>query len=300
VIERYEIIAREEGCSDESDSPLCVRRMCEILEVSRSGYYNWKSREPSETMERRAILTVLIKAIFLESRETYGHRRVAAQLARQGRPAGPELVRMLMRAADLQPKQKRAYKRTTMQDPEAEPADDLVRRNFTAVRPGQRLVGDITYIAVGTRFGYLATVIDCYSKAIVGWAFDDHMRATLPIQALHMAARNHPLEADCIFHSDRGTQYTSREFRKALKSLKMRGSMGRTGVCWDNAMAESAFASIKNELTHHVRYETISEARSDIANYIELFYNQSRLHSGLGYRTPNEVHYGVLISHITG
>ena len=300
MIERFEIIIREEGCSDESYSPLCVRRMCEILEVSRSGYYDWKSREPSETVERRRTLTILIKAIFFESRETYGYRRVAAQLARQGRPVGPQLVRLLMRAADLQPKQKRAYKRTTIQDPEAEPAGDLVRRDFTAVRPGQRLVGDITYIAVGTRFGYLATVIDCYSKAIVGWAFDDHMRATLPIEALHMAARNHALEAACIFHSDRGTQYTSKDFRKALKSLRMRGSMGRTGVCWDNAMAESAFASIKNELTHHARYETFGEARRDIANYIELFYNQSRLHSSLGDRTPNEVHYGALVSQVTG
>ena len=115
-----------------------------------------------------------------------------------------------------------------------------------------------------------------------------------------MAARNHRLEPGCIFHSDRGTQYTSQEFRRVLKTLDMRGSMGRTGVCWDNAMAESAFASIKNELIHHARYETHAEARLDIANYIELFYNQRRLHSGLGYRTPNEVHYGVLKPQVAG
>lgn len=300
MIQRYEIIISEEGRKDEKDPYVGVKRMCEILEVSKSGYYDWKSRGLSETTERQIMLTILIKAIFFASRETYGYRRVAAQLARQGRPAGEEMVRGLMRAADLQPKQRRAYKRTTVRDPSAEAAPDLVRRNFTAERPGQRLVGDITYISVGTRFGYLATVIDCYSKAVIGWAFDDHMRASLPIQALHMAARNHRLEPDCIFHSDRGTQYTSKEFRKALKSLRMRGSMGRTGVCWDNAMAESTFASIKNELTHHARYETFISARLDIANYIELFYNQSRLHSGLGYRTPNEVHYGILKPQVAG
>ena len=300
MTERYEVFDREEGCNPGDALYLSVRNMCRLLAVSASGYYDWKSREVTETAERRSTLTLLIKAIFLNSRETYGYRRVAAQLVRQGRPAGEELVRQLMCAADLQPKQRRAYKRTTVQDPAAEPASDLVRRDFTAAAPGRRLVGDITYISVGTTFGYLATVIDCYSKAVIGWAFDSHMRASLAIQALDMAARNHRLEVDCIFHSDRGTQYTSKEFRLALKRLRMRGSMGRTGVCWDNAMAESVFASIKNELTHHARYETFAAARLDIANYVELFYNQTRLHSGLGYRTPNEVHYGFVAPQVTG
>lgn len=300
MIERYEIIAREEGSKPGDPFYLSVKRMCSLLAVSASGYYNWKSRGITETAERRIALTVLIKAIFLKSRETYGYRRVAAQLARQGRPAGEELVRQLMRAADLQPKQRRAYKRTTVRDPEAAPAPDLVRRDFTAAAPGWRLVGDITYIAVGSTFGYLATVIDCYSKAVIGWAFDRHMRASLAVEALEMAARNHRLEPNCIFHSDRGTQYTSKEFRKALKRLNLRGSMGRTGVCWDNSMAESVFASIKNELTHHARYETFAAARQDIANYIELFYNQTRLHSGLGYRTPNEVLYGCRAPQVVG
>jgi transposase InsO family protein len=292
VTDRYLVIGVEEGGKADNAGYLGVKRMCKLLEVSRSGYYDWASREISDTAHRREALTVLIKAIFIRSRQTYGYRRVAAELARRGHPAGPELVRHLMQVADLQPKQKRAYKRTTIRDDDAQAAPDLVRRDFTATAPGRRLVGDITYIAVGSTFGYLATVIDCFSKAVIGWAFDDHMRASLAVQALQMAARNHRLETDCIFHSDRGTQYTSQEFRTALKDLRMRGSMGRTGVCWDNAMAESAFASIKKELTHHARYETHEAARLDIANYIELFYNQTRLHSALGYRTPNEVHYG--------
>jgi transposase InsO family protein len=292
VSDRYDVIEHEVGLKDVTADYIGIRRMCELLEVSKSGYYEWKSRELSATESRQLALTVMIKRIFADSRQTYGYRRIAAELARRGRPTGPELVRKLMRAADLHPKQKRAYKRTTVQDADAAPAPDLVRRNFTADAPGRRLVGDITYIRVGTTFGYLATVIDCFSKAVIGWAFDSHMRASLPIRALDMAARNHRLEKGCVFHSDRGTQYTSHEFRTALGKHKMRGSMGRTGVCWDNSMAESFFASLKNELTHHAQYDTSAEASAEIANYIEVFYNQTRLHSGLGYRTPNEIHYG--------
>jgi transposase InsO family protein len=292
VSDRYDVIEHEVGLRDVTADYIGIRRMCELLEVSKSGYYEWKEREISATEMRQQALTVMIRKIFTDSRQTYGYRRIAAELARRGRPTGPELVRKLMRAADLHPKQKRAYKRTTVQDDDAAPAPDLVRRDFTANAPGRRLVGDITYIRVGTSFGYLATVIDCFSKAVIGWAFDSHMRASLPIRALEMAARNHRLEKDCVFHSDRGTQYTSQKFRAALKKHKMRGSMGRTGVCWDNSMAESFFASLKNELTHHARYDTFTEAAAEIANYIEVFYNQTRIHSGLGYRTPNEIHYG--------
>lgn len=292
--DRYDVIEHEVGLRDVIENYIGIRRMCELLEVSKSGYYEWKAREISATEARQLALTVMIARIFTTSRQTYGYRRVAAELARRGRPTGPELVRKLMRAADLHPKQARAYKRTTVQDDDAAPAPDLVRRDFTADAPGRRLVGDITYIRVGTSFGYLATVIDCFSKAVIGWAFDSHMRASLPIRALEMAARNHRLEKNCIFHSDRGTQYTSQNFRATLEKHRMRGSMGRTGVCWDNSMAESFFASLKNELTHHAQYDTLAEAGAEIANYIEVFYNQIRLHSALGYRTPNEVHYGPL------
>ena len=297
--DRYDVIEHEVGLRDVTVDYIGVRRMCELLEVSKSGYYEWRIREISATEARQLALTVMITRIFTKSRQTYGYRRIAAELARRGRPTGPELVRKLMRAADLHPKQARAYKRTTVQDGDAAPAPDLVRRDFTAAVPGRRLVGDITYIRVGTSFGYLATVIDCFSKAVIGWAFDSHMRASLPIRALEMAARNQRLEENCIFHSDRGTQYTSQKFRTALKKHKMRGSMGRTGVCWDNSMAESFFASLKNELTHHAQYDTFTEARTEIANYIEVFYNQIRLHSGLGYCTPNEIHYGFLKSQVT-
>jgi transposase InsO family protein len=298
VIDRFVVIESEVGIRATIVNYIGVRRMCELLEVSKSGFYEWRVRKITATESRQVALTVMIKRIFAGSRQTYGYRRVTAELARRGRPTGPELVRKLMRAADLHPKQSKAYKRTTVQDPDAAPVDDLVQRDFTADAPGRRLVGDITYIRVGTTFGYLATVIDCFSKVVIGWAFDSHMRASLPIRALDMAARNHRLKKGCIFHSDRGTQYTSQKFRAALKKHKMRGSMGRTGVCWDNSMAESFFASLKNELTHHAHYETFNAAAAEIANYIEVFYNQTRLHSALGYRTPNEIHYGILKSQV--
>ena len=154
--DHYDVIEHEVGLRIVTLDYIGVRRMCELLEVSKSGYYEWKSREISSTEARQLALTVMIERIFTTSRQTYGYRRVAAELARRGRPTGPELVRKLMRAADLHPKQARAYKRTTVQDSDALPAADLVRRDFTAAVPGRRLVGDITYIRVGTSFGYLA------------------------------------------------------------------------------------------------------------------------------------------------
>src|SRR5512135_2854994 len=168
-------------------------RITSLLNVSRSGYYDWKSREETETERRQKVLTRLIRAIFERSRGTYGYGRVAAELARMGRPAGEELVRKLMRRAGLKPQQVKAYKRTTIRDPDAEAAPDLVRRDFAATAPGQRLVGDITSPRVGDGFGYLATVIDCNSKKVIGWEYDSHMRASLAVRALKMAARNHRL-----------------------------------------------------------------------------------------------------------
>ena len=162
-------------------------------------------------------------------------------------------------------------------------------RDFTAEVPGCKLVGDITYIPTWAGWLYLATVIDCFNREVVGYAMADHMRTSLVGDALQMAARNHSLAVGCIFHSDRGTQYTSTEFGAKLASLHMRQSLGRTGCCYDNSLAESFFASLKNERVHRTAYPTRSRAKHDIAHYIEIFYNRRRLHSALGYRTPHEV-----------
>jgi putative transposase len=167
---------------------------------------------------------------------------------------------------------------------------DLVRRDFTAEAPGQKMVGDITYIPTWEGWVYLATVIDCYTKAVVGWAVGDDYKTPLIEKAIEMAARNHPLADDGIFHSDRGSNYTSSTFAKTLKKHRIRQSVGRTGICYDNAMAESFFAALKNERVHRTQYPTREHARRDVARYIEFRYNSRRRHSGLQYRTPQQVH----------
>lgn len=266
-----------------------VVKMCRWLAVSPSGFYDWRSRPASATRQRRDRLAALVRWVFDRSRRTYGYRRVHAELVRRGEQASPELVRALMRAEGLVPCQPRAWRTTTVRgDASAAPADH-VRRDFTADRPGVKLVGDITYLPTWAGFAYLATVIDCHSKAVIGWAIADHMRTSLVTDALDMAARNISLQPGCVFHSDRGSQYTSADLAAHLAKYKLTGSMGATGVCWDNALAESFFAALKNELVHRTVFPTRSHAHRAVAEYIEIFYNRQRLHSGLGYQTPHEV-----------
>lgn len=265
--------------------------MCRWLHVSPSGFYEWRTRPASTTMRRREFLKSLILSIFAESDETYGHRRVHAALARQGQRCSVELVRALMRQLGLVPCQPRPWRHSlTDAGPAAATIPDLVRRDFTAAAPGEKLVGDITYIPTWEGWMYLATVIDCHTKAVIGWAMDDHYRTPLITAAITMAARNHRLQPGAIFHSDRGSNYTSSEYAQVLRRLDIRQSVGRTGICYDNAMAESFFGALKNERVNRTVYPTRKHAVDDIARYIELRYNSQRLHSGLGYKTPREVH----------
>jgi putative transposase len=265
--------------------------MCSWLGVSSSGYYGWRSRPESATMQRRERLKVLIVQIFDDSDETYGHRRVHAALVRQGEHCSVELVRGLMRELGLVACQPRPWRHSlTEADPTAGAIADLVARDFTAQAPGEKMVGDITYIPTWEGWVFLATVIDCYTKAVIGWAMDDNYKTPLIEAAIRMAARNHDLQPGAIFHSDRGSNYTSAEFARTLHRLDIRQSVGRTGICYDNAMAESFFAALKNERVHRTQYPTRRHAINDVARYIELRYNSKRLHSALAYKTPNEVH----------
>jgi putative transposase len=266
-----------------------IERMCCWLQVSKSGYYEWLHRPMSATAQRRELLKIKIQALFEASDDTYGYRRLHEELVRGGEQVGPELVRQLMRELGLVACQPRPWRITTLRGDEHSTASDLVGRDFTADAPGRKLVGDITYIRTWAGWLYLATVIDCFNKEVIGYAMADHMRTSLVADALGMAARNHTLAAGCIFHSDRGTQYTSTEFGAILSALQMRQSLSRTGCCYDNALAESFFAALKNERVHRTVYPTRSKAKLDIAHYIEIFYNRQRLHSALGYRTPHEV-----------
>jgi putative transposase len=267
-----------------------IVKMCAWIGVSRSGFYEWRDRPASATAERRAALTELIREIFDANDGTYGYRRVHAQLGRQGVQAGLELVRAIMRAEGLVACQPRPYRTTTTPDDAAAATADLVTRDFTADAPGVKLVGDITYIPTWQGWLYLATVIDCHTRAVVGWSLGERMHASLVTNAITMAAGNIELRDGCVFHSDRGSQYTSAQYRTKLRELDVLPSVGRTGVCWDNALAESFFAALKNELVHRTVFPTRQHARRAIVRYIEGFYNRRRLHSALGYRTPLEVH----------
>lgn len=266
-----------------------IERMCRWLQVSRSGYYEWLHRPASASAQRRELLKIKINALFDAADGSYGYRRLHAALIGSGEQVGPELVRELMRELGLVACQPRPWRTTTVRGGEHSTAADLVGRDFTAEAPGYKLVGDITYIRTWAGWVYLATVIDCFNKEVIGYAMADHMRTSLVADALGMAARNHRLVAGCIFHSDRGTQYTSTEFAAKLAALDMRQSLGRTGCCYDNALAESFFAALKNERVHRTVYPTQNKAKQDIAHYIEVFYNRQRLHSALGYRTPHQI-----------
>ncbi len=266
-----------------------LKRMCRWLAVSPAGFFDWRSREPSARTQRRVELAALVAWSFERSNATYGYRRVHAELTRCGHVIGEDLVRDLMREQGLVACQPRPFRVTTVPGDDAG-APDLLERDFTADAPGHTLVGDITYIHTWAGFAYLATVIDCYSKTVIGWSVAEHMRTDLVIDALAMARRNHTLAKDAIFHSDRGTQYTSRQLAEYLQKHSLRSSMGRTGICWDNAMAESFFAALKNELIYRTTFPTINHVKKAVAFYIEVFYNRQRLHSGLDYRTPHEVH----------
>lgn len=268
-----------------------VTLMCEWLAVSRSGFYDWRSRPTSAAASRRGELRLLITHEFDESDQTYGYRRIRAELRRKGVDVGSELVRHLMRELGLVPCQPRPFRVSLTEQDVNQPAiADLVCRDFTAAVPGTKMIGDITYVPTWEGWVYLATVIDCYSKKVIAYAMDDNYKTPLITTAIRRAAHNERLAPRAIFHTDRGSNYTSYEFGKVLKDLDLRRSMGKTGICYDNAMAESFFAALKNELCNRTAYPTRAAAMRDIARYIETRYNPRRLHSALGYCTPNEVH----------
>jgi putative transposase len=289
VSEKYSFIEAERAQVD--DPAPTVSQMCSWLAVSRSGFYEWRSRPVSESEVRRQWLKLLVKRAFDDSDGTYGYRRVHAQLARWRVVVDREVVRRLMRELDLHPCQPRPWRPTTTeQGDEVARIPDLVRRDFTAATPGAKMVGDITYIPTWEGWAYLATVIDCATRKVIGWAIEDHYRTSLITAAIEMAARNVALPAGAVFHSDRGSNYTSHDFAAVLRRLGISQSVGRTGTCYDNALAESFNGALKVECVHRKVYPTREHAKRDIARYIEVRYNRKRLHSSLGYRTPQEAY----------
>ena len=263
--------------------------MCRLLGVPRSSFYAWRNRAETATAARRRELAAHVRRVFDQGRGAYGCRRVAAQLNRDGHPCSVGLVADLMRELGLRACQPRAYKRTTVPGEQPVDSPDLIGRDFTATAPGTRLAGDITYLKTGGGWLYLATVIDLATRMVTGWQLASHMRTSLVTDALDMAITHGHIAPGAVFHSDKGAQYTSAEFARFCQAHGIRASTGRTGVCWDNAAAESFFGALKNEMYYRQSFPGRARARFAVADYIEVFYNRQRLHSALGYRTPFEV-----------
>jgi putative transposase len=263
-----------------------VTALCRMLGVSKSGYYAWRSRPPSERRRRDALLIEKIRQIHSRSRETYGYPRVHAELRSLGVKCGRRRVARLMRAEGLWGRVRGKKRRTTRGDPRAAPAPDLLRGDFVAAQPNRVWLADITYIPTREGFLYLAFILDTHSRRIVGWSMDSHMRTELVVDALDMAVWRRKPSARLVHHSDRGVQYTAISFGKRLEEVGIVPSMGRTGTALDNAMAESFIATLKTELVHRRRFPDREVARSAIFEYLEGFYNRRRLHSALSYQSP--------------
>ncbi len=263
--------------------------MCKTLRVSRSGFYAWLGRPESGRARDDRRLTALICGIFDESRKTYGAPRVHRTLRNRDVRCGRNRVARLMKASNLRPKLGRKFRVKTTNSNHKHPiAPDLLCRDFTATGPNQAWVSDITYIPTDEGWLYLASIMDLFSRLIVGWSMSLSLKAAIVIDALNMAIARRSPQAGLIHHSDRGVQYASGEFREILDSLGIESSMSRTGNCYDNAAKESFFHTLKTDLVHHEHYRTRDEARASVFEYIEAFYNRQRIHSTLDYCSPVE------------
>jgi len=265
-----------------------VQVMCELLGVSRGGYYARAGRAESARAADDRTLAAEIRAAYEASRGRYGSPRVHAELRARGRRIGRKRVARLMRGMDLAARRRRRFRRTTDSRHAFPIAPNLLERNFTAEAPDRVWLADLTYIWTAQGWLYLAAVLDLYTRRVVGWAMADHLRHELTLAALDMAIVRQRPAPGLVHHADRGVQYAAHGYRARLRRHGMVCSMSRKGDCWDNAPMESFFATLKGELVEAAEYDTRDEARADLFQYIEGFYNRRRLHSGLGYLTPEQ------------
>jgi putative transposase len=261
--------------------------MCRLLGVSRNAYYRYCQQDRQPDPEHRALLSA-VKEIAEASGYSYGSRRMKRALNALGYPVGRRKARSLMREAVVKARYRKKYKVTTNSNHKQPVFDNVLDRDFDAAGPDQAYVSDITYIWTQEGWLYLAVFIDLFSRRIVGWSMSSRMKARLVTDALRMALWQRRPSAGLIVHSDRGSQYASKAYRGLLKANAFVGSMSRKGDCWDNAVAESFFASLKKERVQWRHYQTRAEAQQDILDYIVMFYNSRRLHSTLDYTSPND------------
>lgn len=261
--------------------------MCKVLEVSVSGFYDWRERPTSERAKKDNELTEQIVMFHCGSHCTYGSPRIYKDLKAAGYTVGENRVARLMKLQGIKGKAKRKYKTTTTSQHQRPKADNLVKRNFTVTEPNKLWLSDITYIATLEGWLYLAVILDAFSRKVIGWAFSDRLTDTLVLTALAMAKQQRNITADLILHSDQGSQYASLDFIQSLQDAHITQSMSGKGNCYDNALAESYFATLKTEEVADTPYLTRQQAITSIFKYIETFYNPKRRHSALNYLSPN-------------
>lgn len=271
-----------------------VEVCCEVLEVSRSGYYAWRDRPDSARAKRREELAEKIRAVHKENRGVYGSPRVFQVLKARGEGVCENTVARVMREQEIRAKSKKKFvPRTTDSGHDRPVAENLLGRQFRAELPDRTWAVDITYVPTDEGWLYLAGVIDLCSRKVVGWSMADHMRTGLVSDALGMALARRSPGAGLLHHSDRGVQYASEDYQHLLQSNGIECSMSGKGDCWDNAVMESFWGTLKTELVNHERYRTREQARASVFEYIEVFYNRTRLHSALGYLSPEQFEAGL-------
>lgn len=266
-----------------------VAALCRHLGVTRQGYYAFAKRPRSSRATSDEDLQSRVQEVHVDSQKRYGSPRVLRELRRRGLYVGKRRVERAMRSLGLQARAKRRFRVTTAANPAHAVEANTLSRDFSASRPNERWVSDISYVWTDEGWCYLAVIIDLFSRSVAGWALDATLTTRLPLAALDMALRRRRPGPGLLHHSDRGCQYTSTEYRDALAARGITVSMSRKGNCWDNAVAESFFSTIKAELIHERRWCGRNELRSAVFEYIEVFYNRRRLHSSLSYKTPAEV-----------
>jgi len=274
------------GCILAEKARMPVAMMCRALEVKRSGFYAWCRRSPSARARDEVKLVVEIKASHEESHRRYGSPRVHRDLKARGRRVGKNRIARLMREHNIVARKKRRFRKTTDSRHEHPIAPNVLNRDFACEGPNMKWAGDITYIWTKEGWLYLAAMLDLYSRYAVGWALDDNMESVLVHRALDMALARRDVHPGLMHHSDRGVQFASKGYRAKEAAWGMVCSMSRKGDCWDNAMVESFFSTLKAELAEQMEFETKEEARRAIFEYIEVFYNRKRRHSALGYQSP--------------
>jgi len=263
-----------------------VSRMCQAFEISRSGYYSWRDRKESKRAEENRTVLAEIHKVHEQNRQAYGTLKTWRELKAKGMSCGRHRVARLRRQAGIEARRRRRFRITTQSRMGIVPAENKLNQRFEVGKVNRAWVGDITFIATAAGWLYLAVLIDLYSRKVVGWAMSERIDQQLVIDALNMAILQSRLEPGLIHHTDQGRQYSSTAYVEILKRHGMVPSMSRRGDCYDNAVAESFFSSLKNELVHHCSFKTRDEARTAIFEYIEVFYNRQRRHQSLDYVSP--------------